>query len=508
MTPITTSTVRGRITTTRCGPAGGRAVGSSWRRRSVDVVRARRHRDRRVNGVRRGLRLKARRRASGYGADPVMAIRSNRSSSARARNAMFGAVGLGLAAVGGALKVAKTKKTAPRGFDVAGAPAPASAEFGRLLESLTGSPVRCGNRVQVLRNGVEIFPAMMQAVESAKQTIDFSTYIYWTGGPVITAFGDALIERAAAGVEVSILLDAFGSAAKIDRGLVERFRMAGAHVAWFRPPHWYTLNKANNRLHRRLLIVDGQIGFTGGTGVGEEWTGDAQDPDHWRETHLRVAGPAVRDLMGGFQENWAETTQRILAGAHLPEISGFDDGIDVQVTRSSATKGSTDIEELFYSAIVGARRRLWITTAYFVPPEAFIDALGAAVRRGVDVQILVNGPEIDKEIVRRAGQRAYDTLLQHGVRIFEYQQTMLHAKTLLVDGVWASVGSNNFSNRSLALNSELSFSLSDERIVAELEQHFQDDLQVAKEIDPANWRGRPVRKRAVERAATLIRHQF
>jgi cardiolipin synthase A/B len=178
------------------------------------------------------------------------------------------------------------------------------------------------------------------------------------------------------------------------------------------------------------------------------------------------------------------------------------------VTRSSATKGSTDIEELFYSAIAGARRRLWITTAYFVPPDAFIDALGAATRRGVDVQILVNGSEIDKEIVRRAGQRSYDTLLQHGVRIFEYQQTMLHAKTLLVDGVWASVGSNNFSNRSLALNSELAFSLSDERIVAELEQHFQDDLQVAREIDPANWRKRPVRKRAVERATTLVRDQF
>lgn len=368
--------------------------------------------------------------------------------------------------------------------------------------------MRPGNRVQVLRNGDQIFPAMMQAIESAKHNIDFSTYIYWTGGPVITAFGDALIERAAAGVEVSILLDAVGSAAKIDPGLVERFREAGAHVAWFRPPRWYSLNKTNNRLHRRLLIIDGHVGFTGGTGVGEEWTGDAQDPDHWRETHLRVDGPAVRDLTGGFQENWAEATQRILTGTHLPEISGFSDGIDAQVTRSSATKGSADIEELFHSVIAGARRRLWITTAFFVPPDAFIDALCAAARRGVDVQILVNGPEIDKEIVRRAGQRSYGTLLQEGVQIFEYQQTMLHAKTLLVDGIWASVGSNNFSNRSLALNSELSFSLTDERVVAELEQHFRDDLQVSKKIDAHTWRNRPLRKRAVERATTLVRDQF
>nr|MDQ3610830.1 phospholipase D-like domain-containing protein [Actinomycetota bacterium] len=323
-----------------------------------------------------------------------------------------------------------------------------------------------------------------------------------------TEFGDALIERARAGVEVSILLDAVGSAVKIDQGLVERFREAGAAVEWFRPPHWYTLNKVNNRLHRRLLIIDGSLGFTGGTGVGEEWTGDAQDPDHWRETHLRVEGPAVRDLVGGFQENWAETTQRILTGPHLPELSSFEDGIDVQVTRSSATKGSTDIEELFYSAIVGARSRLWITTAFFVPPEAFVEALCASAGRGVDVQILVNGPNIDKEVVRRAGQRSYGRLLSCGVRIFEYQQTMLHAKTLLVDGAWASIGSNNFSNRSLALNSELSFSLSDERVVGELEQHFHDDLRVSEEFDLSRWNARPLRKRVVEGVTTLVRDQF
>lgn len=428
-------------------------------------------------------------------------------SSARTRNAILGAAAAGVAGIG-ALKVVKDKKTVPRGFDIVDPPAAGGPEFGRLLESLTGSPVRRGNRVEVLRNGDEIFPAMVKAIQSAQHNIDFSTYIYWTGGPTVTEFGDALAERAAAGVEVSILLDTVGSAAKIDHELVERWREAGAHVEWFRPPRWYTLNKTNNRLHRRLLIVDGHVGFTGGTGVGEEWTGDAQDPDHWRETHLRVEGPAVRDLTGGFQENWAEATQRILTGTHLPEISGFDDGIDVQVTRSSATKGSTDIEELFYSAIAGARQRLWITTAFFVPPDAFIDALCAAAGQGVDVRILINGPEIDKEIVRRAGQRSYETLLDGGVRIFEYQQTMLHAKTLLVDGAWASVGSNNFSNRSLALNSELSFSLSDRRIVAELEQHFQDDLHVSKELDLDRWKKRSLSTRIIERATTLVRDQF
>jgi cardiolipin synthase len=245
---------------------------------------------------------------------------------------------VGLAGVG-ALKVAKDKKTAARGFDVVDPPVPGSPEFGRLLESLTGSPVRRGNRVEVLRNGDQIFPAMVEAIASAQDTIDFSTYIYWSGGDTIAAFGEALVERASAGIQVSILLDAVGSGVKMDRTLVERLEEAGARVEWFRPPRWYTLDKANNRLHRRLLIIDGSVGFTGGVGVGEEWTGDAQDPDHWRETHVRVRGPAVRDLLGGFQESWAEATQRILTGAHLPDIAGFDDGIDVQVTRSSGHEG-------------------------------------------------------------------------------------------------------------------------------------------------------------------------
>ena len=430
-------------------------------------------------------------------------------SSSRNRTAILAAAAATAGVAGiGALKVAKDEKTAARGFDLSDPPAPGSAEFGRLLESLAGSPVRPGNRVEVLRNGDEIFPSMTAAIESAQEAIDFSSYIYWTGGPTIAAFGEALRERAAAGVEVSILLDAFGSAVKIDHSLVERWREAGAQVEFFRPPHWYQLNKVNNRLHRRLLIIDGHVGFTGGVGVGEEWTGDAQDPDHWRETHVRVEGPSVRDLAGGFQENWAEATQRILSGPHLPELPVFDDGIDVQVTRSSATKGSSDIEELFYSAIAGARRRLWVTTAFFVPPDAFADALCASAQRGVDVRILINGPHIDKEVVRRAAHYSYDTLLHAGVRIFEYQRTMLHAKTLLVDGVWASVGSNNVTNRSMALNSELSFSFSDERLVAELEEHFHEDLESSKEFDLERWNARPLRKRAVERATTLMHRQF
>ena len=213
-------------------------------------------------------------------------------------------------------------------FDLSDSPAPGSPEFGRLLESRTGSAVRCGNRVEVLRNGAQIFPAMVQSIRSAQATIDFSTYIYWAGCETIAAFGEVWSKCLCRGAGQHPAR-CRGQRAKMDRELVERLREAGATVQWFRPASWYTLDKANSRLHRRLLIVDGSVGFTGGVGVGEEWTGDAEDPEHWRETHVRVQGPAVRDLLGGFQESWAEVTQRILTGRHLPDIEGFEDSVDV-----------------------------------------------------------------------------------------------------------------------------------------------------------------------------------
>ena len=423
----------------------------------------------------------------------------------RVRNAALGA-GLGLAGAYG-YRAATYKREASRGFDLSKPPAPGSDEFANLIEALAGSPLRRGNRVEILRNGREIFPPMIEAIKSAQETVDFVTYIYWTGEG-IAPFGDALVERAASGIEVNILLDAVGSRAKIDRDVVDRLQEAGARLVWYHPPHWYTLQKFNNRLHRRILVVDGKVGFTGGVGIAEEWTGDAEDPDHWRETHVRVEGPAVRDLVGGIEENWAESTRNILTGSHTPPLEAFTDGIDVQVTRSSPTKGSSDVERLFYAAIVGARERIWLTTAFFVPRQAFTDALCDAVARGVDVRVLTNGDNVDKEVVREAGQLSFGELLQGGVRIFEYQRTMLHAKVLTIDGAWATVGSNNFSSRSFALNSELTFTIRDEGVVSELEKHFFDDLDASREIDLQSWSNRPLAKRLYERAGSLARAEF
>jgi cardiolipin synthase A/B len=421
------------------------------------------------------------------------------------RNA--GAVaGLGLAAAY-AFEAAQYRRTAARGFEVLDPPQPGTPDFARLVEVLTVAPLRQGNRITVLRNGCEIFPAMLEAIRAARQTIHFATYVYWTGS-IAPEFADALAERAAAGVVVNVLLDAVG-AAKMDRTLVDRLEEAGAKVAWFRPPRWYTLHKLNNRTHRKILVVDGRVGFTGGVGIAEEWTGNCEDPGHWRDTHVRVEGPVVRDLLGGFLDNWSEATGAILAGgAHLPDLEGFDDGVQAQVTRSAAEKGSTDGEQLFYSAIIGARSRIWLTTAYFAPRRAFVDALCQAVERGVDVRVVSNGPHIDKQLVRQAGHRSYQRLLECGVRVFEYQRTMLHAKTLLVDDRWATVGSINFDNRSFALNDELNISFRDPGLVATLEKHFLQDIEDARELDVSAWRARPLTARVTEAGSALLRREL
>ncbi|MFL6190859.1 MAG: phospholipase D-like domain-containing protein, partial [Actinomycetes bacterium] len=321
--------------------------------------------------------------------------------------------GLGLAGVY-AFEAAQYHRTAGKGFELESPPAPGTPDFARMVEALTVAPLRQGNRVTVLRNGCEIFPSMLEAIRSAERSINFATYVYWTGS-IAPEFAEALAERAEAGVEVNVLLDAVG-AARMDRSLIDRLDDAGAKVAWFRPPKWYTLHKLNNRTHRKILVVDGRVGFTGGVGIAEEWTGNCEDPGHWRDTHVRVEGPVARDLLGGFLDNWAEATQTILSGRdHLPDVRGVEDGILAQVTRSTAEKGSTDAEHLFYAAIACARERIWLTTAYFAPRRAFVDALCDAVRRGVEVRVLTNGPHIDREVVRQAGRRTYQRMLECGV---------------------------------------------------------------------------------------------
>ncbi len=411
---------------------------------------------------------------------------------------------LGLAAFY-AYGTAKYRRNARITYDFVDAPAPGSDDFSRLLTTLSGSSPTAGNRVRVLRNGDATFGAMLESIRSATATVDLSSYIYWPG-EVANSFTEALAERARAGIEVNVVLDGWGSS-KVGPSIVGDLRDAGVTVAFFRKPNWYALHKLNNRMHRRLLIVDGRIAFAGGVGIADVWSGDAEDPEHWRETHLVIEGPAVNDLYGGFVENWTEATHVVLGPGHYPKASTFDDGVEVQVLRSSPKAGGTVAMHLYNALIAGAQERLWLTTAFLAPGPAFVDLLRAAGERGVDVRLLVNGPNIDKEVVRRVGQRCYGPLMESGVRIFEYQPTMLHAKVAIVDG-WANVGSSNLDQRSMGLDDEINIAVRDPDVVRDLANDFLNDLDRSTEYDLTRWNQRSRTRKATESALDLLRQSL
>ena len=381
------------------------------------------------------------------------------------------------------------------------------ASFLRAAEALTGAPVSHGNDAEILINGDEIFPAYVGAIRDAEETVNLTTYAYWRG-EIATEVADTLCEKASAGVECNVIVDAVG-AAQMDRKLVRKMRDAGVHVCFFRPPKPYAIRRLQYRNHRKLLIVDGTTGFTGGVGIAEEWTGNAQDPDHWRDTHVRVTGPVVRGLQGAFAENWLECTGDVLAGdRYLPYIEATEDGGPMQVMRSSATVGDSNAEALIYLAVAAAKRSIELTSAYFVPRPAFTQALVEAAERGVHMRILVPGSHIDKQFVRTAGRAAYDELIGAGIEIYEYCPTMLHAKTLTVDEIWSSVGSVNFDNRSFQLHDEVTLCVQSERFASQLHDVFEKDLEASERIEPDKWRERSIGQRARENVTKYARREL
>jgi cardiolipin synthase len=356
-------------------------------------------------------------------------------------------------------------------------------------------------------NGDQIFPAYIESIRGAEETVNLLTYAYWRGD-IAVEVADALCEKAGAGVECNVIVDAVG-AAKMDRKLVGMMRDAGVQVCFFRPPKPYAIKRLQHRTHRKLLIVDGTTGFTGGVGIAEEWTGDAQDPDHWRDSHVRVRGPVVRGLQGAFAENWLECTGDVLAGdRYLPDIDQIEGGGAMQVMRSSATIGDTNAEALVYLALAAAKRTIELTSAYFVPRPAFTDALVEAAESGVRLRILVPGSHIDKEFVRTAGRDAYDALLDAGIEMYEYCPTMLHAKTLSVDEIWSSVGSVNFDNRSFQLHDEVTLCVQSERFAGQLHDVFEKDLEASERIEPEKWQERPITQRARENVTKYARREL
>jgi len=417
----------------------------------------------------------------------------------------------GLAAFGVAWYASESlrhRREQGNGYDLhGGALEVGSDEFLRATEAITSTPISPGNRAQILINGDEIFPAFIETIASAQKSVNLLTYVYWHG-EIAREIADAICERAEHGIEVNVLFDAVGSA-KMGRELTAQIRDAGANLAIFRPPKPYAIRRLNNRTHRKLCIVDGKIGLIGGVGIADEWTGNAEDPDHWRDTHVRVRGPVVRGLQGAFAENWLEATGDVLVGPkYLPDLEPIEGGCQMQLVRSSAGVGDTNIEALYFLAIACARRNINLTAAYFAPRPAFIEALCDAAGRGVDVRLLVPGTHIDKAFVRKAGRGSYEELLECGVQIWEYCPTMLHAKTLSIDGRWASVGSVNFDNRSFQLQDEATLCVSSESFTDRLDDQFLRDLARSEPIELERWRERSLRAKFNERALTLARREL
>ena len=378
--------------------------------------------------------------------------------------------------------------------------------FRSTLVAYTGNAVVPGNRVEVLLNGDQIFPAKIAAIRAARKSITYAQYVFEEGAPAADT-AQALAERCRAGLPVHVLLDAVGALAmpvQYRDWMVE----AGCQVASYRPLTPWTFDRVNERNHRRILVVDGVVGFTGGSGTSGKWSGNGKQDGHWRDTDVRVEGPVVEQLQGAFAENWLEATGVALGGpAYFPRPLEVKGGVDAQVVRSSPAGGSVAMYTMFLLAMTAARRSIYITNPYFVPDEKMVETLIQARRRGVRVVLLLPGA-IDHNLVRQASRGGFGRLLKEGIEIHEYKPAMLHAKTMVIDGVWSSVGSVNFDNRSFQLHDEATLGVRSERFARELTEQFERDLRVSEEIRPGRWQGRALHQRATEAVLGLARREL
>ncbi len=365
----------------------------------------------------------------------------------------------------------------------------ADPQFRRSLGVLLGPPIIEGNQVEALLNGDQIFPAMLEAIRGAKKTITLETYIYWSES-IGTEFSEALAERARAGVKVHVMLDFMGSM-KMDNAQVDKMKAAGVQVQRYHKPVWWKLARMNNRTHRKLLIVDGTVGFTGGVGIADQWRGNAQDEDHWRDSHFRVEGPVVGQMQAVFNDNWTKATGVVLDGpAYFPPLQPKGT-MPAQMFSSSPTGGSESMHLMYLMAITSARETIDLSASYFVPDELTVRTLIAAAKRGVKVRLITPGHIIDSDLVRAASRDRWPELLAAGVQISEYQPTMYHVKTLIVDKLLVSVGSTNFDNRSFSINDEANLNVLDAGFATQMTDVFDADWKLAKPVTPQALAKRP-----------------
>jgi cardiolipin synthase len=378
-------------------------------------------------------------------------------------------------------------------------------QFQRTMGQLLGPPIVPGNSTTTLVNGDQFYPAMLKAIREAKTSITFETYVYWNGlmGAV---FADALSERARAGVKVRVLIDAVGRAV-IDHSYEEEMEDSGARVMLYHTLKWLDIGSAqklNNRTHRKLMVVDGRIGFIGGAGIADEWIGDAQDKEHWRDNHYRVEGPVVAQLQSVFCDEWMETTGEVLHDADFfPAIEPVGEQF-AQVFRSNSRGGSESMHLMYLLSMAAAEKDIRLASAYFVPDDLTIKTLLEARARGVAVQIIVPGAHMDETLVRHASRGRWGDLLRAGVEIYEYEPTMYHVKQMIVDDFWVSIGSSNLDNRSFRLNSEANMNLLDAKFAAEQSRLFEDDLRKSRRVTYEAWRARPMEERLLEGFSSLL----
>ena len=381
-------------------------------------------------------------------------------------------------------------------------PPPDSRAFRDAMELVSKTPMAAGHRVEIFTNGDQTYPRLWDDLRAARESITMQMY-YCEEGRMAEMLRDILVERARAGVVVMLLYDAFGSSFK--KEYIAALTAAGVKAESFRPLNLIAMRTMQNRAHMRVVCVDGRVGYTGGFGISDKWFGNGRDKDQWRDSNVRFTGPAVRQLQAGFVACWAETTGDLLVGDMLfPSIEPESGGSIAGLLHCSPSVGSTEAERFFALSIASARKRLYITNSYFVPDKEFRELIADAARRGVDTRVLTAGMSSDVKSTLYASRARYEELLEAGVRIYEYRQTMMHAKTLVVDGQWSGAGSMNADNRSLSFNEETVLLMLDDQLGATLEGHFLDDITHADEIDLATFRKRGAMDRLKEHATHLL----
>ena len=379
-------------------------------------------------------------------------------------------------------------------------------QFLRSMGQMLGPGILPGNQVKALHNGDQIFPAMLDAIRSARKTITFETYIYWSGD-IGKKFSEALCERARAGVKVHVMLDWVGCG-KLESKYLDEMKAAGVEVERYHPIRWHTVTRINNRTHRKLLVVDGRIGFTGGVGIADQWTGNAESEEHWRDSHYQLEGPAVAQMQAAFGDNWIKTRAKVLLGPdYYPELKPAGDSL-AQVFKSSRGEGSESVRLMYLLSIASAAKTIRLQAAYFVPDDLAIETFISARRRGVKVEIIVPGPHMDEQLVQSASRSRWNDLLDAGIDIYKYQPTMYHCKVIIVDDVWVSVGSTNFDDRSYRLNDEANLNIYDAAFAAEQVKVFENDRSKSRLMTRSEFKNRSAVGKMLDEIAGTLRRQL